>query len=101
MALSRKGRMRRENRVQARDEGNHVVGRVPPEVVLAVNVDLLATVPFDAVRDAPGALPGKECRELHAQPRIDVSALRQTVVVMRLGEVHERAVLLGACDRLR
>ena len=64
-----------------------------------MNVDLLRRVPLDAVGDAPCALPGEERGELHAQPRVDRAALREPVVVVRLGEMDERAVSLGAFDR--
>ena len=91
--------MRGEDAVEAGDEVHHVVGRIPVEVAAVVHVDLLGGVPLHAVRDAPGALVAEQRGELHAQAGVGLSALREAVVVVRLGEVHERAVLLRARDR--
>ena len=66
-----------------------------------MHIDLLRAEPLDAIGDAPGALPRKERRKLDAQLRIGLAALRETVVVMRLGKVDERAVFFRARNRIR
>ena len=91
--------MRGEDAVQAGDEVHHVVGRIPVEVAAVVYVDLLGGVPLHAVRDAPRALVAEQRGELHAQTGVDLPALREAVVVVRLGKVDERTVLLRARDR--
>ena len=88
-----------ERVIQLRDQLDHIGGIAPVEIILAVDVDLLPAVPFYAVRNSPRALPGEERGQLHAQPRIGLAALRQPIVVMSLGEMHERAELLATCDR--
>ena len=87
-----------QNAVQLGDKADHVFGCAPVEVVLAMNIDFLAAVPFDAVGNAPGSLPGEKRRQLHAQPRVCLAAFCQTVVVVSLGEVDERTVFLGPLD---
>lgn len=64
-----------------------------------MDVDLLRRIPLDAVGDAPRPLPGEERGDLDAQARVGLAALGEAVVVVRLGEVDERAELLGALDR--
>ena len=98
-AVTREVGVARDEAVQLRDEVDEVVRRAPVEVVPAVDVDLLGREPLDAVRDAPRALVGEERRERDAQARPDASALREAVVVVRLGEVDERAVRPRAPDR--
>ena len=63
-----------------------------------MDVDLLAAEPFYAIGDPPCALPGEKRRELDAEPRIHLALLRETVVVVRLREVDERAELLAPRD---
>ena len=91
-------RMRREDAVQLGYEAYHVRLRAPREVALAVDVDLLAAVPLHSVGDAPRALPAQQRRQLHPEPRVRLALVCEAVVVMRLGEVHERAVTLRALD---
>ena len=85
-----------ENAVQTGDEVHHVVGRAPVEVAPVMHVYLFSGVPFHAVGDSPCALMAEERGKLHTQARVHLTALRKTVVVMRLGEVYKRPVLLGA-----
>ena len=98
MRVWSEGRMFGEQRVEAGDKRHHVVLRAPVERTRSVHVDLLVGEPFNAVRDAPCALVAQERGQLHAHPRVDMPLLREAVVVVRLGEVDERSVLLGARD---
>lgn len=99
VARALEARMRREDEIERGDEIDHVRFRAPVEVVPAVDVDLLRAEPLHAVGHAPRALPAQERGELHALLRVRLAALREAVVVVRLGEMDERAVLLAALDR--
>ena len=101
MSGSGERRMRPQETVQTRNESDHVLVRAPVEIVLPVDVDLLLAKPLDAVGDAPGALPREKRRQLDAKSCIDRPALRESVVVVRLGKVDKRTELLGAPDRIR
>ena len=98
MAVADEAGVRLQKRVQLRDERDHVPLGAPVEVVLAVDVDLLRRIPLDAVGHAPRALPREERGELDAQAGVGFAAFGEAVVVVRLGEVDERAIFLGAVD---
>ena len=84
-----------EDGVEAADEVAGVVRRAPVEAAAAVDVDLLLGVPFHAGGDAEGALLREHGREHEAQAGPGGGGGGQAVVVVRLGEVDERAALLG------
>ena len=90
-----------EQTVQRGDQRHHAVAAAPVKVVLSVNVDLLRGEPLHAVGDAPRALMAQQRGESDTQARICAASFRKPVVVVRLGEVDERAEPLGASVRRR
>ena len=88
--------MNRKHRIKLGNKGNHILGGAPIEIVATMHINLFATEPFHAVGNSPRALPGKESCKLHAQSRVSLSALRQTIVVVGFCEMDQCAIFFGA-----
>ena len=89
------GGVRGEEVIEAAEVVELVVGAAPAQVGGVVDVDLLGGEPLDAASDTEGAFGRKQRREADAETRIGGRAGGEAQVVVGLGEMDERAYLVG------